>query len=114
MTRREIAQQMVVVGDTMMTAEQWGIQNRIGLDTMQLRWRSGWSWPRIVTTPVRPHAPWLHQKTTLDGRTQTIAAWAEEMGLPRAVVYARVHDLGWSLHHALTTPVSPRRKRHAR
>ena len=114
MTRREIAQHMVVVGDTMMTAEQWGIQNRIGLDTMQQRLRSGWSWPRIVTRPVRLRAAWSLHTITLEGKTQTIAKWAVAKGLAISVVYYRTHELGWSFSRALTTPIRPHRKHRAR
>lgn len=40
---------------------------------------------------------------TFDGRTQTLTAWAEETGLTRSALDARL-DRGWSAERALTTP----------
>jgi hypothetical protein len=40
---------------------------------------------------------------TLGGRTQTLAAWIEELGLPASTVHSRLR-LGWSSERALTTP----------
>lgn len=112
MTRAQIAGYMVVVGDEMMTAEQWGIRNRIGLDTMQQRLRCGWSWERIVTTPVRPHAPWARRRVTLWGETRSIEDWAAAKGIAIATVYARTHDLKWPLHRALAAPLNAMKKLH--
>jgi hypothetical protein len=44
---------------------------------------------------------------THDGRTQCVAAWAEDLGLNRQAIYDRLR-LGWSVERALTTPVSGR------
>lgn len=38
------------------------------------------------------------------GRTQCLAAWAEEMGLNISTVYSRL-GYGWTMKAALTTPV---------
>ncbi len=42
---------------------------------------------------------------TLDGRTQTLAAWAEETGIQRSTISKRIDKYGWSVRRALTTPV---------
>lgn len=44
---------------------------------------------------------------THDGRTQTVAAWASETGLPSDTLYKRL-AAGWTTRRALTTPVEPR------
>jgi len=41
---------------------------------------------------------------TLNGKTQCVAAWAEEVEVPQKRIYARKRD-GWSDKRALTTPV---------
>lgn len=40
---------------------------------------------------------------TLDGRTQCVAAWAEELGLSAMKIYKRLYR-GWSQERALTEP----------
>lgn len=40
-----------------------------------------------------------------NGKTQTAAQWAREVGLPRNVLYSRLYR-GWSIERALTTPKS--------
>lgn len=47
---------------------------------------------------------------TYNGKTQCLAAWAEETGINRSAIVARL-QLGWSLEAALTTPTAARRKR---
>lgn len=41
---------------------------------------------------------------TFNGRTQSIALWAEECNLPKGTVYRRLYD-GWAIERALTEPV---------
>jgi hypothetical protein len=42
---------------------------------------------------------------THNGKTQTMKEWANEVGIPYKVVWARVQKLGWSAERALTDPV---------
>lgn len=44
------------------------------------------------------------KKLKLHGKTQTIADWAEEYDLPYKLIWKRIHNWGWSLAKALTTP----------
>jgi hypothetical protein len=39
------------------------------------------------------------------GRTQPLAAWAEELGLNYAALYSRLYCYGWTAERALSTPV---------
>ena len=42
---------------------------------------------------------------TYDDKTQTLQDWADELGMLRATIYARIVKYGWSTARALTTPV---------
>lgn len=42
---------------------------------------------------------------TLHGKTQCVAAWAEELNIKREIIKDRINKLGWSDEKALTTPV---------
>lgn len=42
---------------------------------------------------------------THNGKTQTMKEWANEVGIPYKVVWARMQKLGWSAERALTYPV---------
>lgn len=42
---------------------------------------------------------------TAFGKTQCVAEWAEELGLPGYVIHGRIHKLGWDTERALSTPV---------
>lgn len=44
---------------------------------------------------------------TFRGRTQCVAAWAEEVGVPWHTIYNRV-AVGWSAVRAITTPYKPK------
>lgn len=44
----------------------------------------------------------------LNGRTQTLQQWAEETGIARTTLRARIKYLGWSVERAITTPVQRR------
>lgn len=41
---------------------------------------------------------------TLDGRSQTVADWAEEVGIPSSIIRQRIDRSGWSVRDALTRP----------
>jgi hypothetical protein len=45
------------------------------------------------------------------GKTQCIAAWAEEKGLSVDVLWHRLNELNWSLEQALTRPLDTRKSR---
>ena len=47
---------------------------------------------------------------TYNGKTQCIAAWAEEVGISQFILWKRLHR-GWSVEQALTRPPRPPRKR---
>ncbi|MCM5682497.1 hypothetical protein M8A51_23455 [Schlegelella sp. S2-27] len=50
---------------------------------------------------------------TINGRTQTLSAWAREMGLTAGQVCQRERS-GWSIEEAILTPSVPGQKRHMR
>lgn len=45
------------------------------------------------------------------GKTQCLAAWAEEYNIPYGTLLARINRLGWSIKKALITPVRKYRER---
>jgi hypothetical protein len=42
---------------------------------------------------------------TFNGRSQTLAQWADELRIKRVTLQARITRYGWSVERALTTPV---------
>lgn len=48
---------------------------------------------------------------TFNGKTQSITAWAKEVGLNRPALYDRINRHGWSVEEALTIPAGQRRKK---
>ena len=45
------------------------------------------------------------------GRTQCVAAWAEEYQIPYSTLWNRLYKLGWSPEKTLTTPVRKKRNK---
>lgn len=45
-----------------------------------------------------------------DGQSLTLSEWSKQLGIDRALLHARIHQLGWPIRKALTTPT--RRCRH--
>lgn len=41
---------------------------------------------------------------TFDGKTMGLKDWSEELGVPRATLTARIHQYGWSIEKAFSTP----------
>lgn len=50
------------------------------------------------------------KELTYNGKTQSITAWAKEVGLQRPALYDRINRHGWSVKEALTIPAGGRRK----
>ena len=42
---------------------------------------------------------------TYNGKTQTISAWARELGMKATTLYHRIKKLGWEIARAMTEPV---------
>ena len=43
---------------------------------------------------------------TFQGRTQTVAAWTQELGVKKGLIDSRINKLGWSVERALSTPTN--------
>ena len=41
---------------------------------------------------------------TYDGRTQSMTAWANEVGIAPQMLWARINEHGWTVEKAITTP----------
>jgi hypothetical protein len=50
---------------------------------------------------------------TAFGRTQCVAAWAEEFGVRPNLISDRVDRLGWDVERAIRTPPTPQRRHRA-
>lgn len=48
---------------------------------------------------------------TFRGKTKTLVAWAEELGLKYTTLYYRIHFAGWSVEEALESPMLKSRRR---
>lgn len=44
-------------------------------------------------------------KVTMNGKTQSIAKWARELGVNQGTFYSRINILGWTPEQAVFTPV---------
>jgi hypothetical protein len=66
---------------------------------------------RWATTQTQIENTRTARHVTLNGKTQTISAWAREVGLARGQVNGRL-KAGWSLEEAILTPSIPGQKRH--
>lgn len=68
----------------------------------------------MAETPEKPEAKNASlgvKELTFNGKTQSIAAWADEVGLARPALYDRINRHGWSVEEALTIPKGGRRKK---
>lgn len=45
---------------------------------------------------------------TVNGRTQCLADWADELGIRYRTIYYRIYSCGWTPEKAVTTPVKPK------
>jgi len=44
---------------------------------------------------------------TFDGKSQSLAKWAKQLGIKEATLRDRIHQHGWSIERAFTTPTLP-------
>lgn len=91
------------------TVTQWAEEKKIKVSTIFGRIRNGWSEHDSVMTPA---AAQEHTgpagDLTHNGKTQSVPAWASEIGIKSNVLYLRL-KAGWTHERILTTPVRPMR-----
>lgn len=51
-------------------------------------------------------------KYTHDGHTRSLTEWAAVTGIDRETIWARLHNRGWSVQRALTTPLLRQPRNH--
>lgn len=77
-------------------AEVARAQAAVDTSTVYRRLKSGWSTADALSLPAHP-------SITFEGRTQSVAAWAREVGIARGTIKARIQR-GWSVSDALHIP----------
>lgn len=102
---RSFRERLTANGETLPTRE-WAKRLGLTMSAICQRIQHGWSDEKIVNTPRRTRVTKrseLHT-LTLNGKTLTVAEWAERTGIAKNVLMNRV-NLGWSDERILTTPV---------
>lgn len=84
----------------------WSIENdyEIGLSIDRIDNDKGYSPDncRWVTMKEQNNNTRSNRIITFEGKTQTMAEWADEVGIKYACLEARINRLGWSLERALS------------
>lgn len=65
---------------------------------------------RWVTSKINNRNKRNNHSITYDGKTQCLAAWAEELNIPKSTLRDRIFKFNWSVEKAITTPVRKWRK----
>jgi hypothetical protein len=65
---------------------------------------------RWATSKTQNNNSRRNHMLTFKGKTQSVALWAEEIGIRQRLLHARVTRLGWSVERALTERPNPRRQ----
>lgn len=60
---------------------------------------------RWVDKQVQANNTRTNRYVEFNGKTQSVAMWGKELGIPRTVITQRLNKCGWSVEKALTTPV---------
>jgi len=74
---------------------EWALEKNIDLTVLQTRYSRNWSPGRILCTPVKTKEV-EYQNLEYNGRTQSLSAWCEELGLKRMIAWKRLKR-GWSV-----------------
>ncbi len=99
--------QYVCYGGKTMTLSGWAAELGISPQGIRERIASGLSLEAAVSRAPRARVePKLYG---YKGRSLTLSEWARKLGLRRALLYARIHTLGWSFSKAASTPVTARK-----
>ena len=78
----------------------WANELGINYQTLMTRLRLGWSVHDVLAVPIDATCRHSKKTLTLDGRTQTLARWAQEVGLSYKTLSNRVAR-GWPTQEAL-------------
>lgn len=66
---------------------------------------------RWVTSKINNRNRRNNRLIVFDGKTQCLAEWAEEIGIPESTIHMRIDQYGWSVEKTLTVPVRKYKKR---
>jgi len=86
------------------TLAQWCEQYQIPPNTIQSRRKRGWSIEEAITTPAaKQDRSEKVGSLTFNGKTQSVAEWSKETGIPVNTIYMRRKN-DWPVEKILTTP----------
>jgi len=104
---------LITAFDKTQTLQQWADETGVQYQTILARIdRYGWKPEDALTIPslFKGHnGPTL---LTFKGKTQSIAAWSRETGIPASAIQARITRYKWTVERALTTDHLSYHKRH--
>lgn len=83
-----------------MSMSAWARRLGLGIMTLHMRLRAGWSVHRALTTPCAGRPDPLGTLLTHDGVTRTLREWATMSGLPSGTVRKRLR-VGWTADRAV-------------
>lgn len=69
---------------------------------------------RWVTRQTNMNNTSTNRFVEINGKTQTVAEWAREYGIPYSLFYTRLIKLGWSIEETINTEKLPRGTKHGR
>lgn len=93
---------LTIDGETK-TVSEWCRFYNINLHTYHGRIRMGWDPKRAFITPSRGRID--KYDITYNGKTQSISAWAKELGMNKSTLTQRLNARMWSIERALTEPI---------
>jgi lambda repressor-like predicted transcriptional regulator len=106
---------MLEIDGRTQSVSAWAREAGLEAGTFFTRLRRGWEPKEAMTTPLKPRRHHVGPRKPVtgtrmlevDGRTQSMSAWAREAGLSRATLSARL-EKGWGEREAVRTPVGAR------
>lgn len=92
------------LGDQTLTLQEWAKQSGIAVVTIRGRLTLGWSVEQAINTPTTSCSSHNLRRFAFDDKYLTITQWAKHLNISQATLYSRIHQQGWPLEKALTTP----------
>jgi len=82
------------------TLAEWANIGHVTRGALKVRLSYGWTPEKAIFTPVKELS---RDPLTFNGKTQSVSAWARELGISQSLLWLRLQ--AWSIEEALTRPV---------